>query len=308
MDDTKTPLVSVVMNCRNGERFVRETIDTVQQQTMGDLELVFWDNRSTDATAEIVKSYEDPRIRYFLSDSDDTLGQARNRALAEATGRWIAFLDSDDLWNPDFLERQLSLLDKTGASMVYSNAFIFYPDGREDLNTRGRGSEVEEVDYRQLTLDYDICISATVFERRVLSELTYVVDPDLMAGEEADLFIRIASLRRTIFNPAVLARYRIHSTSDTWTNSENFIHDARKMMQNFGKLGLDTTGVRDGMLEAAYWTAAMSNWRKRDGKRARQHLRTMKGPRLRRYVLFCLTFLPYGLVSPLLRLAGKRAP
>jgi len=308
MDNTKTPLVSVVMNCRNGERYVRESIDSALQQTMSDLELVFWDNRSTDATAEIVKGYEDPRIRYLLSDSDDTLGKARNRALAEATGRWVAFLDSDDIWYPDFLERQLSLLDKTGASMVYSNAFIFYPDGREALNTGGRGSEVEEVDYRQLTFDYDIHISATVFERRVLSELTYVVDPDLMAGEEADLFIRIASLRRTIFNPAVLARYRVHSSSDTWTNSENFIHDARKMMQNFEKLGLDTTGVRDGMLEAAYWTSAMSSWMKRDSERARQHLCVMRNKRPRRYVLFCLTFLPYSLVSPLLRLAGKRAP
>ena len=308
MNDTTPPLVSVVINCRNGERFVRETIDSVLQQTMSDLELVFWDNRSTDATAEIVKGYEDPRIRYLLSDSDDTLGQARNRALPEATGRWVAFLDSDDIWYPDFLERQLSLLDETGASMVYSNAYSFYPDGREVLHTGGRGSEVEEVDYRQLALDYDICISATVFERQVLSELTYIVDPDLMAGEEADLFIRIASLRRTVFNPAVLARYRVHPTSDTWTNSENFIHDARKMMQNFEKLGLDTTAARDGILEAAYWTAAMSSWMKCDGERARQHLRAMQCKPLRRYVLFCLTFLPYGLVSPLLRLAGKRAP
>ena len=66
MDDTKTPLVSVVMNCRNGERFVRETIDSLLEQTMDDWELVFWDNRSTDATAEIVHGYPDPRIRDFL--------------------------------------------------------------------------------------------------------------------------------------------------------------------------------------------------------------------------------------------------
>jgi glycosyltransferase involved in cell wall biosynthesis len=297
-----------VINCRNGERFVRETIDSVMQQTVDDWDLVFWDNRSTDATAEIVKSYEDPRIRYFLSDSDDTLGQARNRALAEATGQWVAILDSDDIWYPDFLERQLSLLDETGASMVYSNAYSFYPDGKEVLHTWRSGTEVEEVDYRQLALDYDICISATVFERRVLSELTYVVDPELLAAEEADLFIRIASCHRVVFNPAVLSRYRMHSSSDTWTNSENFIRDARKIMQNLEKLGLDTTAVRDGMLEAAYWTAAMSSWMKRDSERARQHLRAMRGKRRRRYVLFCLTFLPYGLVSPLLRLAGKRAP
>jgi len=307
MDDTKTPLVSVVMNCRNGERFVRETIDTVMQQTMGDWELVFWDNRSTDATAGIVKSYGDPRIRYFLSDSDDTLGQARNRALAEATGKWIAFLDSDDLWNADFLERQLNLLEETGASLIYSNAISFFPDGREVLHTGGRGSRVEEVDYRQLAYEYDICISATVFAREVLSELTYVVDPELLAGEEADLFIRIASIRRAVFNPAVLSRYRVHSSSDTWINSENFIHDAKRMIKNFGELGMDTTPVRDGMLEAAYWTAAMSSWMKHDSQRARRHLREMRSKRPRQLILFCLTFFPYGLVSPLLRLAGKRA-
>ncbi len=220
----------------------------------------------------------------------------------------MAILDSDDIWYPDFLERQLSLLEETGAAMVFSNAFSFYPNGREVLHSLYPWTEVREMDYRELALDYGICISATVFERRVLSELTYVVDPDLMAAEEADLFVRIASRHRVVFNPAVLARYRVHSTSDTWTNSENFIHDARKIMQNFEKLGLDTTAVRDGMLEAAYWTAAMSSWMKRDGERARQHLRAMRGRRFRRHVLFCLTFLPYGLVSPLLRLAGKRAP
>lgn len=307
MNDTRAPLVSVVMNCRNGERFVRETIDSVLRQTMGDWELVFWDNCSTDRTAEIVKGIADPRIRYFLSDSDDTLGKARSRALAEATGRWVAFLDSDDIWHSDFLQRQLVVLEQTGAAMVYANAVSFYPDGREQLYSSNKGSHIEEVDYRALALDYDMCISATMFARRVLRDLTYLVDPALMAGEEADLFIRIASRNLTVFNPDVLARYRVHPTSDTWTNSDNFIQDGKRMMSNFGKLGLDTTVVRDGILEAAYWTAAMSQWISRDGVRARAHLREMRRKPFRRMVLFCLTFVPYTMVSPLLRLAGKRA-
>ncbi len=218
-----------------------------------------------------------------------------------------AILDSDDIWYPDFLEHQLSLLDKTGASMVYSNAFSFYPDGLGELHSWHPWTEVKEINYRELALDYGICISATVFERRVLSGLTYVVDPELLFAEEADLFIRIASRFLVIFNPAVLARYRMHPSSDTWTNSENFIRDARRMMQTFEELGLDPTVVRDGLLEAAYWTSAMSNWMKRDGERARQHLCAMRGRRIRRLELWCLTFAPYGLVSPLLRLAGKRA-
>lgn len=277
------------------------------QQTMTDWELVFWDNRSVDTTAQIVKSYNEPRIRYLLSDSDDTLGKARNRALAEARGKWVAFLDSDDIWYPEFLERQMNVLDQTGASMVYANAFSFYPDGREQLHSQRRGTQIKEIDYRELALDYDICISATVFERRVLSDLTYMVDPDLMAAEEADLFIRIASRHRTVFNPEVLARYRVHSSSDTWTNSENFIHDGKKIMKNFEEIGLDPSVVRDGILEVAYWTAAMSSWIKKDGTRAREHLRAMRSKPVRRLVLYCLTFVPYGSMAPLLRLAGKRA-
>jgi len=126
----------------------------------------------------------------------------------------------------------------------------------------------------------------------VLSGLTYVVDPELLFAEEADLFIRIASRFPVIFNLGVLARYRMHPSSDTWTNSENFIRDARRMMQTFEELGLDPTVVRDGLLEAAYWISAMSNWMKRDGERARQHLCAMRGRRIRRLVFWCLTFAP----------------
>ena len=306
MNAANIPLVSVVMNCRNGEKFVREAIDSVLGQSIDDWELVFWDNRSTDSTAEIVKSCGDCRIRYFLSDSDDDLGQARNRALSHASGEWVAILDSDDVWHSNFLEKQLTLLKEVGASLIYSNAESFYPDGRKHLYSKRSDKSPVRIDYRALALDYDICISAVVFKRRILSELSYVIDPALKVAEEADLFIRIANRYPVVFNPEVLARYRMHAGSDTWRSSEDFIHDAKKIMANFEELGMDPGPVRDGILQAAYWTSAMSSWMKSDGGAARRYLRSMQERRIRGHVLFCLSFFPYGLVSPLLRLAGKR--
>lgn len=302
----KSPLVSVVMNCRNGERFVHEAIQSVLQQSMGDFELVFWDNRSTDSTAEIVKGIPDTRIRYILSDHDDSLGQARNRAFAEARGQWIAIIDSDDIWLPHFLESQLTELKESGASMIYSNATYFYPDGRERLCSWRPGTKVEVIDYQQLALDYDITISTVLLEQKILSELSYVFDPELTVSEETDLFIRIAHRYKVVFNPQVLARYRMHAESDTWRRSDEFIRDAEKISRNFEQAGLNPELVQNGIMESAYWTAAVSSWMMSKGADTRQYLQSMRKRQLRIPLLFCLSFFPYRLIAPFLRMAGKR--
>src|SRR5437868_4501867 len=101
------PLVSVIMNCLNGEQFLRDAIDSVIAQTYANWEIVFWDNASTDASASIAQSYHDDRIRYFRGDSTVPLGHARNLAIQKSRGTFIAFLDCDDLWLPTKLEKQL---------------------------------------------------------------------------------------------------------------------------------------------------------------------------------------------------------
>jgi len=85
------PKISVIMNCYNGARFVKEAIDSVYAQTFKDWEIVFWDNASTDGTAEIARSY-DSRLRYFRAERNTPLGRARNLAMERATGDWIAFV------------------------------------------------------------------------------------------------------------------------------------------------------------------------------------------------------------------------
>ena len=83
------PLVSVIINCFNGEAYLRETIDSVIAQTYTNWEIVFWDNQSIDSTSDIVKSYDDDRIHYYYAPIHTTLGKARNLAVKQARGESI---------------------------------------------------------------------------------------------------------------------------------------------------------------------------------------------------------------------------
>src|SRR3972149_5927289 len=94
-ESNRAPLVSVIMNCYNGARYLREALASVLVQTFTDWEIVFWDNQSADESAAIFKSYSDRRFRYFLAPEHTVLGRARNLAVEQARGEWIAFLDCD---------------------------------------------------------------------------------------------------------------------------------------------------------------------------------------------------------------------
>lgn len=123
------PLVSVIMNCYNGERFLRESIDSVYSQTIDDWEIIFWDNASTDKSVEIAKSY-DAKLRCYQSGTLSPLYTARNLALEKCRGQVVTFLDCDDIWLPNKLELQLALY-RQGHNVVYGPYRIIDADGVE---------------------------------------------------------------------------------------------------------------------------------------------------------------------------------
>ena len=86
------PEVSVIMNCLNGERYLKEAVDSVFAQSFQDWEIIFWDNASTDSSPEIAQTYGD-RVRYFRSDVTYSLGKERNLAISRASGEYMALLD-----------------------------------------------------------------------------------------------------------------------------------------------------------------------------------------------------------------------
>jgi glycosyltransferase involved in cell wall biosynthesis len=98
------------MNCYNGEKYLRDALESVLGQTYSNWELIFWDNQSTDASAAICKSYGDPRMRYFYAGTHTELGPARVQAFREIRGEFVAVLDADDVSHPERLARQVAFL------------------------------------------------------------------------------------------------------------------------------------------------------------------------------------------------------
>ena len=115
-------LVSIIMPSYNTQKFIEETLVSVLAQTYTNWELIIVDDCSTDNTDEIVSPFlSDSRIIYIQNEKNSGAAVSRNRALREAKGKWIAFLDSDDLWTPDKLEKQIAFMQSNGYCFSYTN-------------------------------------------------------------------------------------------------------------------------------------------------------------------------------------------
>lgn len=115
-------LVSIIMPSYNTGQFISETIESVLNQSYSNWELIIVDDCSTDNTDDVVKNYlKDNRIRYFKNDNNSGAAVSRNKALREAKGKWIAFLDSDDLWDSDKLKKQIAFMEINNYRFSYTN-------------------------------------------------------------------------------------------------------------------------------------------------------------------------------------------
>ena len=117
----KEPLVSIIMNCYNGEKYLEESLKSVVNQSYQNWELIFWDNLSSDNSKKIINNFNEKRFKYFLSDKHSILYHARNQAIKKANGDFIAFLDTDDVWLKDKLLKQIKLFSDETIGLVYSN-------------------------------------------------------------------------------------------------------------------------------------------------------------------------------------------
>ena len=121
---SKKPLVSIIMNCYNGEKYLTESLKSIQNQNYKNWELIFWDNKSTDRSKIFFKKFKDKRFKYYYANKFTNLYTARNLAIKKAKGKIFTFLDVDDLWMPNKLLKQVNYFNKNKkAQILYSNYF-----------------------------------------------------------------------------------------------------------------------------------------------------------------------------------------
>ncbi len=205
----KHPLVSVVMNCYNSDSFLKEAIESVYNQTYSNWEIIFWDNASTDNSANIAKSY-DERIKYYLAPKTTPLGEARNLALSYTTGEYVAFLDCDDIWISDKLTIQVGVLELNRSyQMCYSGVIFIDERGNFIKKTLPKSCNSNVFDIQLKS--YEIGMQSVLIRNNIKIDF----NKELEFSPDYDLMMRIASSYNVYVIKEYLIKYRIVSNSLT---------------------------------------------------------------------------------------------
>ena len=163
------PLISIITPSYNSAKFIAETIESVLAQTYTNWELLITDDCSTDNTVEIINKYvnQDSRIKLFCLGKNSGAATARNNSIEQAKGRFIAFLDSDDLWKPEKLEKQVDVMIKNNHAFTYTSYELINEDG---TNANKVIKAVKSVNYEQYLKNTIIGCLTVVIDRELVGD------------------------------------------------------------------------------------------------------------------------------------------
>lgn len=200
--------VSVVMPCYNASDYIEEAINSVLNQTYPDVELIIVDDCSTDDSVDKVKGFGDKRIRLIENAQNSGAAVSRNKAIEAATGRWIAFLDADDVWDNSKLEKQLEYLMANNAHFGCCWYFQMDSAGRKSSVVKGPRIIGRR---RLLRCCYIGCLTA-IYDREVVGSIN--VDPRIRKRNDYAMWLSVIKKTKVcLMYPEALASYRRHEGS-----------------------------------------------------------------------------------------------
>ncbi|CAG9932785.1 glycosyltransferase [Candidatus Nitrotoga arctica] len=266
------PIVSIIMPCLNGERHIQATIDSVLVQTFNDFELIVVDNGSTDRTSEILGSVNDPRLR-VLTLPERGVSRARNLGLREARGAFIAFLDSDDTWSAEFLEKMhMALASDSKVVLAYC--------GWQNLGLPGlRGEPFVPPDYENPGKTAALLEGCRWPIHACLTRHAAIVqaggfNTQLTIAEDYLLWMEVSAIGSIIRVPEVLAQYRHHNglqathnlalaALDTFRAKEMFLRRHPQIVRQLGPGKIESL-TWDKLIQqgnALHWQGDLKNVR-----------------------------------------------
>lgn len=215
--ERETSLVSIIMPSYNTAPFINETIQSVLNQTYTKWELIIVDDCSTDNTDEILSTIKDERIRYYKNETNSGAAVSRNRALREARGQWIAFLDSDDLWMPEKLEKQISFMEKNGYSFSYTNY--------EEIDVEGNRTGVSVTGPKKITKTgmFNYCWPGCLTVMFDATKIGLVQIEDIKKNNDYAMWLKICRKADCYLLDECLAQYRRGRIGSVSTHSINMM-------------------------------------------------------------------------------------
>ena len=225
------PLVSVIINCYNGEEFLKNAIDSIYAQTYKNWEIIFWDNASTDQSAKIAFSY-DKRLRYFTSSTDEPLPiyEAKSLAVEKASGDFIAFLDCDDWWKSSKLEKQLPLFENPSVGFVFGHYWL------ENERNGSRKIISQKINSTKYILDdllqnYTIGLLTLVIRSSAYHQLEKGFDSRFTVMGDYDVVLRLSASWKANFIEEPIAHYRWHGDNLSTKNPQRSIDELEDWYQ-----------------------------------------------------------------------------
>lgn len=234
-----SPQISALMTVYNGENFIEKTIDSILNQTFKDFELIIVNDASTDNTLNIIKKFNDSRIRIVELNNNLGVGGAIIEGLKYVNGEYIAKVDADDIYHPERFQKQLKFLENNQGIDVVDSYISYFPNSKSVSNTP-RYSYLKNTVEKQINsvfkieeikkyLYWFVCIthSSIMFRTNLLKKYTY---KQLKIGEDYDLFYRWNKIGIKMFKlPEILSYIRISESSTTVIQNENMIEGILKI-------------------------------------------------------------------------------
>jgi glycosyltransferase involved in cell wall biosynthesis len=220
------PLVSVIINCYNGETYLAEAVKSVLLQTYKNFEIIFWDNQSTDSSAFIYKSFKDKRLKYYYSKKHTSLYEARNLAIKKSKGKFIAFLDSDDYWFKNKLSSQIKKINNKKIALIYSNYCILNQiTGLKKIAYKNKLPE--GIIYKELLKDYFIAIGTVLMKKNIYLKSKKLFNNKFNIIGDFDFFLRLSKDNHYDCIQHPLSIYRIHKDSFSKKNPQMLINELK---------------------------------------------------------------------------------
>lgn len=181
------PLVSVIMPCYDMEGFIADSIESVLNQSFTDLELLIVDDASNDMTLDVVRYYcmHDDRVKLTVKNQHTGIADTRNQAISKAQGRYLAFLDADDIWHPDKLEKQLAFMQQNDVAFSYSAYELIDEEGQPLLKTIATAGNLSHDEYLRNTI---IGCSTVVLDTKKVGEVSV---PDFRTSEDTATWLML---------------------------------------------------------------------------------------------------------------------
>ncbi|MCL0054240.1 glycosyltransferase, partial [Dehalococcoidia bacterium] len=296
------PEVSIVINCLNGERHLRETLDSALAQTLDDWEIIFWDNASTDRTAEIATSYGE-KVRYFRSESTTPLSQARSWAFEKARGKYIAILDSDDIWLPQKLERQVELFESNAElGLVYCDSLMFDSGGDRYSLFQG-GSPKRGHVFGDLLARNFMFTSTMMFRRSALQQLDHVFDVSFTRVQDYELTLRVAYHFPIDYVDEPLCKWRMFQDSPEWQKWKNSLIPrvfevkaaVEKIIERYPDIKDNYSTAVAAFYNRMDYGFGVTSWQLGKPSEARQYLSRHLNQKKFAFVYLCTFFVSYSM-------------